>query len=46
MQQLEVETALLKSGLEMVDSARDWYNRQLVSLADNYKAFGTEHVSV
>lgn len=40
MKQLEEETSMLRSGLAMVESARDWYLKQLASVSDKQAMLG------
>jgi hypothetical protein len=40
MKQLEEETAMLRSGLSMVDSAKDWYMKQLAQVSDKQAMLG------
>ena len=40
MKQLEEETSILHAGLTMLDSARDWYKRQLAAVADKQAMLG------
>ena len=40
MKQLEEETGILRAGLAMVDSARDWYMQQLAQVSDRQAMLG------
>ncbi|GFS21833.1 suppressor APC domain-containing protein 2-like [Elysia marginata] len=40
MKQLEEETSILRAGMGMLDSARDWYKKQLNSVADKQAMLG------
>ncbi|XP_005088869.1 uncharacterized protein LOC101855452 [Aplysia californica] len=40
MKQLEEETSILRAGLAMVDSARDWYKKQLSAVSDKQAMLG------
>ncbi|GFO06036.1 hypothetical protein PoB_003254100 [Plakobranchus ocellatus] len=40
MKQLEEETSILHAGMAMLDSARDWYKKQLAAVADKQAMLG------
>ncbi|RUS74539.1 hypothetical protein EGW08_017687, partial [Elysia chlorotica] len=40
MKQLEEETSVLHAGMAMLDSARDWYKKQLAAVADKQAMLG------
>lgn len=46
MQQLEEEATMLKTGLEMVDVARDWYLRQITVVQEKQKMLGKVNYNV